>query len=65
MCRIQVRAEVCYQEASVDAQMASILGFQIMLRKSMMADVDFMSLEDDYTRVGHSFFHSRKRLYFA
>lgn len=56
---------MCYQEASIDAQMASILSFQIMLRKGMVADVDFMSLEDDYTRVGHSFFHSRKRLHFA
>lgn len=50
---------MCYQEASIDAQMASVLGFLIVLRKGMMADF-FMSLEDDYTRVGHSFFSPLK-----
>lgn len=38
ICHFQVKAEVCYQEAPIDAQMASILGFKITLRKGMMAD---------------------------
>ena len=43
MVRIcQVRAEGCYQKASMDAQMASIVRFQIIPRKGLMADFHFL-----------------------
>lgn len=54
-----------YQEAPIDTKMTSILGFLTSGEKGMIGQADFMSWEDDYTRVAYSFFHSQMRLHFA